>query len=381
MAGVRLQKFLAECGVGSRRKMEQFITEGRVRVNQQVVTDLGRRIDPETDKVEVNRKPVHAAPKGILLLNKPRGVVSTLSDPEGRRSVADFLTKRYASYFPVGRLDWDSTGLMVLTNDGEVAERLMHPRYGFERVYHARVEGAVGDVVLGKVARGVRLSDGVVKAKASVVSNDENTTWIEVSLAEGRNRVVRRLFEKVGHPVIKLKRIVYGPFKLGRLQVGQVRALTEKEYEQARRKVLTFKPHEAEAEVESAARVAALPERDRVIPSGERRDRRDRPERRERSDRGRGFKRDGEREGGYRERPRRGGSSDSEARFERRTERRPSRSTESRPEKPFGGNRARFRRNTKGGQGGLRSGLRGGQRSGQRGNSGAGARKRSDKRR
>jgi 23S rRNA pseudouridine2605 synthase len=247
MAEVRLQKFLAECGVGSRRKMEQFITEGRVRVNQQVVTDLGRKIDPDVDKVEVNRRPVHAAPKGILVFNKPRGVVSTMSDPEGRRSVADFLTKKYQSYFPVGRLDWDSTGLMVLTNDGEIAERLMHPRYGFERIYHARVEGTVSNNVLEKISRGVRLSDGVVKATASILNNDENTTWIEISLSEGRNRVVRRLFEKLGHAVMKLKRTVYGPFKLGRLGVGQMRALTLSEYEQARRKVLTFKPGQESA--------------------------------------------------------------------------------------------------------------------------------------
>lgn len=238
MTEVRLQKYLSECGVGSRRKMEQFILEGRVQVNGKVVTELGRKINPDTDKVQVNRRPVHAAPKGILLLNKPRGVVSTLSDPEGRRSIADFLTKHYKSYFPVGRLDWDSTGLMILTNDGEVAERLMHPRYGFERVYHARVEGAVSFEELSKLERGVRLSDGVVKAHASIMQNDENSTWIEVKVSEGRNRVVRRLFEKLGHPVMKLKRIVYGPFKLGRLQVGQVRALTRNEYEDARQKVL-----------------------------------------------------------------------------------------------------------------------------------------------
>lgn len=241
MSEVRLQKFLAECGVGSRRKMEQFITEGRVRVNGQVVTELGRKINPDTDRVEVNRRPVHAAPKGIMLLNKPRGVVSTLSDPEGRRSVADFLTKHYRSYFPVGRLDWDSTGLMVLTNDGEVAERLMHPRYGFERVYHARVEGAVAVEVLSKLERGIRLSDGFVKAQGTILKNDDSSTWVEVRIHEGRNRVVRRLFEKLGHPVMKLKRIVYGPFKLGRLQVGQVRVLTHKEYEDARLKVMRAK--------------------------------------------------------------------------------------------------------------------------------------------
>ncbi len=241
MASVRLQKFLAECGIGSRRKMEQFITEGRVRINGQMVTELGRKIDPDTDKVEVNRKRVHAAPKGIMLLNKPRGVVSTLSDPEGRRCVADFLTKHYRSYFPVGRLDWDSTGLMVLTNDGDVAERLMHPRFGFERVYHARVEGAVTVALLSKLEQGVKLSDGVVKATGSILRNDDASSWVEVRIREGRNRVVRRVFEKLGHPVMKLKRIVYGPFKLGRLQVGEVRVLTRKEYEEARMKVLRAK--------------------------------------------------------------------------------------------------------------------------------------------
>jgi 23S rRNA pseudouridine2605 synthase len=370
MAGVRLQKFLAECGVGSRRKMEQFMTEGRVRVNQQVVTDLGRRIDPETDKVEVNRKPVHAAPKGILLLNKPRGVVSTLSDPEGRRSVADFLTKKYSSYFPVGRLDWESTGLMVLTNDGEIAERLMHPRYGFERVYHARVEGSVGDTVLNKVARGVRLSDGMVRATASVVSNDANTTWVEVTLTEGRNRVVRRLFEKVGHPVMKLKRVIYGPFKLGRLQVGQVRALTDKEYEQARRKVLTFKPEDVV--VESPKEVSPPVERERPNRQVSRREQ---PEQRGRF--GRSGERERERSGGrggrYSERPRTEGRSNSEIRPERRPARRPSgQSPEGRPDRPFGGNRARFKRNRKAPQGSSKGGSRGG--------FGGGGRKRSDNR-
>jgi len=238
MADVRLQKFLAECGIGSRRTMEQFITEGRVRVNGQVVTKLGSKIDPDTDKVEVNRRRVQVAAKGIMLLHKPRGVVSTLSDPEGRRSVADFLTKHYRSYFPVGRLDWDSTGLMVLTNDGEIAERLMHPRYGFERVYHARVEGSVSEELLAKMQRGVRLADGPVQASGMILRNDEKSTWVEVKIHEGRNRIVRRMFDKLGHPVMKLKRVVYGPFKLGNLQAGQVRVLTRKEYDEVRRKVL-----------------------------------------------------------------------------------------------------------------------------------------------
>jgi pseudouridine synthase len=241
MTQVRLQKFLAECGTGSRRKMEQFIKEGRVRVNGQVVTELGRKIDPAVDQVEVNRRPVRAAPKGILLLNKPRGVVSTLSDPEGRRTVSEFLTKHYSSYFPVGRLDWDSTGLMILTNDGEMAERLMHPRFEFERTYEARVEGSVSESVLDKLRKGLRLSDGMVQADVEIMSSEPNSTWVQVKIREGRNRVVRRIFDKLGHSVMKLKRTVYGPFKIGRLQVGQVRVLTAKEYLQVRHKVMTFK--------------------------------------------------------------------------------------------------------------------------------------------
>ena len=275
MAEVRLQKFLAECGVGSRRKMERFIIEGRVQINGKVCTELGRKIDPNVDKVEVNRRPVHAAPKGIMLLNKPRGVVSTLSDPEGRRTVADFLTKHYQSYFPVGRLDWDSTGLMILTNDGEIAERLMHPRFGFERVYQARVEGNIEEGLLQKIQKGVRLSDGFVQASATIIKNDENTTWLEVRIREGRNRVIRRLFDKLGHSVMKLKRTVYGPFKIGNLQVGQVRVLTMKEYEQARRKVMHHEePAQAEVVTDSAKPAQARAGRSRSDFGEERRERR-----------------------------------------------------------------------------------------------------------
>lgn len=299
MAEVRLQKFLAECGVGSRRKMEQFIIEGRVQINGKVCTELGRKIDPTVDKIEVNRRPVHAAPKGIILLNKPRGVVSTLSDPEGRRTVADFLTKHYQSYFPVGRLDWDSTGLMILTNDGDIAERLMHPRFGFERVYQARVEGSVEEGLLQKLQKGVRLSDGVVQASATIIKNDENTTWLEVRIREGRNRVIRRLFDKLGHSVMKLKRTVYGPFKIGNLQVGQVRVLTMKEYELARRKVLHHEePKTVEVVKEPTQPTKAAPARtgrSRSAFGEERRDRKDERRGRARPTGGRSGDRSGDR--------------------------------------------------------------------------------------
>jgi len=244
--GVRLQKFLAESGLGSRRRMEEAIEEGRVRVNGVVVTTLGRRIDPINDRVEFNRQLVRAAPKGVVLLNKPRGVVSTLSDPEGRPTVAEYLTKLYRGYFPVGRLDWESTGLMILTNDGELADRLMHPRYGFDRVYHARVEGHIDIGLMKKLEKGIRLADGPVRADATIIRSDETSTWVEVLVREGRNRVVRRIFERLGHAVIKLKRVAYGPFKLGNLQVGRIRVLNGREYVQVRRKVFAFKPEDGE---------------------------------------------------------------------------------------------------------------------------------------
>ncbi len=298
MPEVRLQRFLAECGIGSRRKMEQFIIEGRVRVNGKVVMELGTKVNPEVDKVEVNRRPVHAAPKGIMLLHKPKRVMSTLSDPEGRPTVADYLTKHYQSYFPVGRLDWDSSGLMVLTNDGELAERLMHPRYGFERVYQVRVEGSVSDELMAKVRRGVKLSDGMVHASGELMRGDDKSTWIEIRIHEGRNRVVRRLFEKLGHPVMKLKRVVYGPFKLGRLQPGQLRVLTLQEFLQARRKVMTHEPQAGKSagRDESSARERGTREDSRR--GGQRDDRRGE----QRSDRREGRRGDERRPGGRQER-------------------------------------------------------------------------------
>lgn len=244
-ATVRLQKFLSECGVASRRASEELILEGKVKVNNQVVKVLGTKIDPDHDRVQVRNKLVRPPHKGLILFHKPKGVVSTLHDPEGRRSIADYLTKHIKSYFPVGRLDWDSSGLMILTNDGAVAERLMHPRYGFERTYHVRVEGNVNSGVLDKLARGVRLKDGVASAKATLVphlqrgTQDEGrSTWLEVQVSEGRNRLIRRLFERVECPVMKLKRIQYGPFHLGKLKPGEMRALTQKEYMKYRKIIM-----------------------------------------------------------------------------------------------------------------------------------------------
>ena len=208
--------------------------------NNQVVTKLGTKIDPHHDQIRVNRRIIKPPPRGIILLNKPRGVVSTLSDPEGRPTVAHYMTKHYLSYFPVGRLDFDSTGLIIMTNDGEMAERLMHPRYGFDRTYHVRVEGVVSETVPRKMEEGVRLEDGMMRAQGRILSSDKDSSWLEVTVSEGRNRIVRRLMDKLRHPVVKLQRVAYGPFKLGSLPPGSIRKLTEKEYGFYREKVMRY---------------------------------------------------------------------------------------------------------------------------------------------
>ena len=235
---IRLQKFLADCGVASRRKAEVLIEKGEVKVNGKVVTELGTKVDPKKDQVTVKNKPVRPSHHGVLLLNKPRGVICTLSDPQGRRTVSYYLSKNYESYFPVGRLDRDSIGLLILTNDGELAQRLLHPKYEFPRVYRVLVQGEVPEHVLTAIETGVRLDDGIAKAKVEYLGIDEEGTRLEITIKEGRNRIVRRMMEKLRHPVISLKRISHGPFHLGKLKLGEVRKLTEKEYEQIRDRVM-----------------------------------------------------------------------------------------------------------------------------------------------
>jgi len=235
---MRLQKYLSECGVASRRAAESLIQEGKVKVNGVLVTQLGTQVDPSRDKVQVRDRIVKPAEKGVILFNKPKEVVSTMSDPQGRRCLADFLTKPYRSYFPVGRLDWESTGLVVLTNDGELAERLLHPRYGFERKYKVRVSGKVQEKEIRRIERGINLKDGPARADVNFVKTEGDSTWLELCLTEGRNRIVRRMMEHLHHPVLKLQRVSHGPFKIGKLKPGQIRKLTETDYRAARAKVL-----------------------------------------------------------------------------------------------------------------------------------------------
>jgi 23S rRNA pseudouridine2605 synthase len=225
----RLHKFLARAGVASRRQAETLIAAGKVRVNGQVVTELGVKIDPERDKVQVEGRRVRLATLVTLMLNKPSGYVSTTRDPQGRRVIADLVGKSFGRLYPVGRLDYDATGLMLLTNDGELAQRLMHPRYQVPRTYRVTVAGQVNREVAQRLAAGLELEGRVVLTAVVLVKQEADKTVLELTVWEGRHHLVKRLMEKVGHPVLKLKRIAFGPLKLGGLPRGAYRPLSRVE--------------------------------------------------------------------------------------------------------------------------------------------------------
>jgi 23S rRNA pseudouridine2605 synthase len=228
--GVRLQKVLAQAGVASRRAAEELIARGRVEVNGEVVREQGVRVDPARDVIRVEGKRIPPQrPHLYVVLNKPHGVVSTMEDPQGRPTVADYLGNR-GRLFHVGRLDADTEGLLLLTNDGDFAQRMAHPSYEVPKTYVAEVAGQVGEVTLKKLRAGVELADGPVKAdRVSVVQRLGDRSLVRITLHSGRNRVVRRMFDAVGHPVRKLSRIAIGPVRLGELKSGAVRDLTREE--------------------------------------------------------------------------------------------------------------------------------------------------------
>lgn len=234
--GVRLQKVLAAAGVASRRVSEQYITEGRVRVNGQVVRELGRRIDPENDQVEVNGTAVQLdTTKRYVVLNKPVGVVSTMSDERGRPDLTQFTRDYEERLFNVGRLDAETSGLLILTNDGDLAHILAHPSFGVTKTYIAKVSGKVTAQTIQKLSRGVELDDGVISAdKARLLDgrtapNGDETSIVEITLHSGKNRIVRRMLAAVGHPVQELVRRQFGPVNLGTLRAGHTRDLTKVE--------------------------------------------------------------------------------------------------------------------------------------------------------
>jgi len=229
--GVRLQKVLAQAGLGSRRACEELIAAGRVTVDEQVVLELGVRVDPRSAVIHVDGLRLQLDKDVITLaLNKPLGVVSTMHDPEGRPSLEQFVQNREERLFHVGRLDADSEGLILLTNDGELANRLSHPSHGVSKTYLATVDGRVPAGVGARLKKGVELEDGVVAVDAfRVVDATPQASMVEIVIHEGRNRVVRRLLEEVGHPVTRLLRTQIGPIKLGDLRPGRTRVLGKAE--------------------------------------------------------------------------------------------------------------------------------------------------------
>ncbi len=232
---VRLQKLLAQSGVASRRKCEELMLGGEVEVDGEIVTRLGTKVDPRTAVIRVSgRRLPPVSPHAYLVLNKPRGVVSTMSDPEGRRTLTDVVEERapeYGRLFHVGRLDTDTSGLLLLTNDGDFAHRMAHPSYEVDKTYVAEVEGSVTRATLQRLRDGVTLDDGPVTVSAArVITHGEGQakgrTIVEIVIHEGRNRIVRRLLDAVGHPVRRLTRTRIGPVELRGLRVGQLRDLT-----------------------------------------------------------------------------------------------------------------------------------------------------------
>lgn len=229
--GVRLQKVLSQAGVASRRAAEEMIVEGRIEVDGEVVTELGRRVDPATavihvdgNRVMVNDDLTH------LLLNKPRGILCTMSDDKGRPCIGDYLRERQGKLFHVGRLDQDTEGLLLITNDGELANRLMHPSYKVRKTYLAEVLGSIPKDLGQRLREGVELEDGLVKVdRFKLVDMNQNRSLVEIVLHEGRNRIVRRLLKHVGHPVQRLVRTRIGDVRLTSERPGAIRPLNRQE--------------------------------------------------------------------------------------------------------------------------------------------------------
>lgn len=285
MAEERLQKFLSSAGIASRRKCEDMITGGRVKVNGKLVTELGSKVRPGVDHVMVDGMSVSHDPRSVyLLLYKPTRVISAVSDPEGREVVNDLIPATYGRVYPVGRLDWDSEGAILMTNDGRLTDLLTHPKYEVTKVYMVKVDGIVreDDRRIDQLREGVRLDDGYVTQPADV-SRDADTgkhTWFVVGIREGRNRQVRRMFEAIGLDVRKLKRISYGPVNLADMLPGDFRRLNEEEvdelYEAAgeerdlletsRGRLHVARRARAQRDIKENTRAAPAPTRMRVAP-------------------------------------------------------------------------------------------------------------------
>ena len=230
--GIRLQKVLAQAGVASRRAAEQMVAEGRIEVNGELVLEQGRRVDPRRDVIRVDGARIPPPREhAYLVFNKPRGVVSTMSDPQGRPTLSDYLgAHSRQGLFHVGRLDTDTDGMILLTNDGDFAQRMMHPSYEVPKTYIARVEGQVTRGLGRVLTDGITLEDGPIKVDKFVLREAaQRNSIVEITLHSGRNRIVRRIMDEVGHPVMELVRTKFGTIEVGRLKPGRTRVIAGNE--------------------------------------------------------------------------------------------------------------------------------------------------------
>lgn len=229
----RLQKIIARAGLASRREAERWIEEGRITVNGTVISKLGSQADPFKDSIKVDGKRIKSAAAPLYYaFHKPPGVITTLNDPQHRPDITPYISRlgEKRRVFPVGRLDYNSTGLLLLTNDGDLALRLSHPRYGVAKVYRVKLSSCPTQEDFARLREGIRLEDGMAApARARVVEKLKTNAWVEIEMHEGRKREVRRMFEALGYFVEKLVRIQVGPIELGRLPLGDLRPLTQSE--------------------------------------------------------------------------------------------------------------------------------------------------------
>jgi 23S rRNA pseudouridine2605 synthase len=236
----RLQKVLAAAGLGSRRQCEELITTGRVEIDRRVVTELGTRVDANTQQIRVDGMVLTRKKLVYYAVNKPVGILCTNRDPSGRPRVVDLVPAKDARLFTIGRLDMHSEGLILVTNDGELANRLTHPRYGVSKTYRIVVAGQPTRDVLAKLLQGVHLAEGVARAeRVQIKSQRKDSTLLELMLREGKNREIRRILARIGHKVERLTRIAVGPVRLGELPTGACRSLTREEVASLRREAKT----------------------------------------------------------------------------------------------------------------------------------------------
>jgi 23S rRNA pseudouridine2605 synthase len=241
----RIQKILSEIGITSRRKAEKLILEGKVTVNGKIAM-IGMKADPEKDYIKVDGKLITGFKKDIkkvyLMFNKPKGVVTTLFDPEGRTTIKDFLKGVKYKVFPVGRLDYDSEGLLLLTNDGDFAHAIMHPSKKISKTYLVKVKGILGEDDIEKLRKGIKLdssSSGMtLPAKVKRIRKGDVNSWLEITIYEGKKRQIRRMFDKIGHPVLKLKRIRINGLEIGDLETGAYRYLSPEEISKIKQEAL-----------------------------------------------------------------------------------------------------------------------------------------------